>query len=183
MIVPISPFGTSPRNPHSLFAPHILDRYCFGEDRYMAPKHPLWPILIGLSKIKLDSLMAHITFGVDHYDRVVREPEHVLVQISTRSDKTNEEEGLPLVVKDGEVIVKKIWVQDEGKPHPLNLIDDPDEQTDLIIKDSDVFWEAFFYQKIREGKNVLLKQENNLREKSIDLQNEADKIREVLESF
>lgn len=165
------PFWGGKHNPNCLFDPSILVDWtfeksvsavvdgvdCVVDKEFPASENILMPILNGLLAINMLGVMANVSLFFDHEKKSIVVPKRVWVQISTEPEE-KDEQGLPIVVKDGVVQVSHLWGGDNGTCSPFELLG-----KELVEeKNTPEFWTKFFVEKLCEAKKKALEEANEI---------------------
>lgn len=140
------PFWHDPYNPYALFDPTVVEDWiCKDRDGdFLAKDHLIMHVLKGLLALDIPGVMAHVSFIIDVDLQTVKSPKRCWVQITTQAAK-NDDDGLPIVIRDNKVQVTHLWGGDNGTYSPYGLL--PDERDEHLTAE---FWTNFFLEKLRK---------------------------------
>lgn len=142
------PFWDEPRQPKDMFDPKRYGnlKMVVAGEKLLARNTRLWPVLAGLHAVDMP-VMAHVSAfcnckgeGTYHYCRPT------WVQITSIPDKTNRR-GIPLVLKNGKLMVEHLWVGNDERGDPYQFLD----REDLLpssVGHSPQYWTDFFLGKL-----------------------------------
>lgn len=171
------PFWHQPSQSSILFDPEKMSNYLqrsFAQSEINSKKitlkeTELWPVLMGLHELNLYNTLAHVSLvfikGLEYFDY----PKRVWIQISTYPEEQNE--GIPLILKDGKVNVTSLWGIDNGTYSPLNLVGSSIDKEELKTS---LFWSKFFRAKILEERGIVLKKLETKQNEVTDLEKYID---------
>lgn len=144
------PFWHNPQQPKEMFEPrrHKKRKLFFAGTPQIACESMLWPILMGMYAIELPLVMGHISAFCRHRGKW-HFPKRIWVQITTLPPGRNAH-GIPIVVHDGEVMVKHLWGGDNKTYTPYQFLG----QKAVAGEETALFWQHFFEQKLIEAQDT-----------------------------
>lgn len=145
------PFWHSPQQPGEVFDPkrHKKRKLFFrNAEPQVACESMLWPILMGLHAVDIPLVMGHVSAFCRHNNKWCF-PKRIWVQITTLPPGRTVH-GVPIVVHDGEVMVKHLWGGNNGTHSPYQFLG----QKAVEGEDTAIFWQHFFEQKLIEARET-----------------------------
>lgn len=149
------PFWSGPGNPYAIFIP---DRYkniaienYLGAGRIhtrqgLTSSHYMFPILMGLLNLDLPKIMAHVSINFDRKNNGLVYTKRIWIQLTTIPHEYElDGNTLPIVVRNGKVMVDSLCLTDNQTHSPLQFLGDevvPGEETST-------FWTNFFRAKLQ----------------------------------
>ncbi|MCB9816432.1 hypothetical protein H6786_03480 [Candidatus Nomurabacteria bacterium] len=160
------PFWHRPQQPEVLFDESMADKNVVFEvveridedrGRYVTNEVPakdfwIWPILKGLSDVDLP-LLAHVSFPFDKGTETFSLPKRVWIQISTLPDEVDQD-GIPVVVVDGEVQVAHLWGGDNRTHTPYQLLG----KEPVDNEQTPEFWTQYILARLVEAKHATIRE-------------------------
>lgn len=158
------PFWHHPTQPISLFDEEKMSSYTGKDNKKVlnAEECDMWPILVGLKRLMLYDIMAHVSVIFDNELKTFDYPKRVWVQITT-VPFANKDCNLPIITDGGKVNVICLWGLDNKTYHPHQLLDKGTDHSGILLSDP-MFWANFFRKKIMDEKNRV---EQSLRDTEI----------------
>lgn len=142
------PFWHRPKQPSVLFDSKTMGGFrMYGvvdEASLVFDETGIWDMLKALESMELPNLMAHVSMPVNQETQQFGGHKRTWINITTLP--VEEENGIPLVIKDGQCNVFPIWTVDNGQ-----VTNFPKFSTTKI-------WVEFFTNKISEEKLRLSKE-------------------------
>jgi hypothetical protein len=126
--------------PMSFFNPIVMRSWVERRSGLVAMSNSIWPVLLGLYNLDSPEMLAHVS--ANFWDGRYSLPSKTWVQISTVTG-IFDVKSIPLVVRDGKVLVDHLWGGDNGTITPYQL-----PENDLIRKNKESFWEDYFYEEL-----------------------------------
>ncbi|MBT6691078.1 hypothetical protein HOB10_01950 [Candidatus Parcubacteria bacterium] len=143
------PFWHDPKNPYALFDPKAIEGWTCDSKNGVLPaeEHSVMPILNGLLALDIPGATAHVSIILNPHENTVEYGHRCWVQITTEAEEIDNDD-LPIVVREGEVLVAHLWGGDNATYTPYQLLDkDPVEG-----ERTPDFWAKFFLEKLQTTK-------------------------------
>ncbi len=149
------PLRQNPQVPTALFDSEKMAEYKTTDEKgtVLFEESFIWPVLVGLESIDLP-LLANVSLIVFDTTEVFSIPYRIWVQITTLPEY--DENGMPLVTKDGKANVVHLWGGGGTTRNPFDLLE-PGRHKDELTSMPE-FWTDFFLARLKEAKRRVVKE-------------------------
>lgn len=142
------PFWDKPRQPKQVFNPRLHGnlKVVVANQKLLARNTRLWPVLAGLDAVDMP-VMAHVSaFCSCKGERAFHYCRPLWLQITTRP-KELDRRGIPLVIKDGELMVEHLWVGNDDPGHSYQFLN-REHLLPTAVGHSPHYWADYFIGKL-----------------------------------